>query len=421
MADRRSHIVLLPGFAGFDMLGQLEYYAGVTQQFKDWQAGHGDAVLHYFDSFPTAAVATRAMRLRNYLAKRMLRGEFAKEDRITLVGHSTGGLDIRRLIWDLAKDCESGAERIRYSFDGVPKTSKWKIDPRQMLKMIDHVVFLSVPQWGTNLADAVKEHDLLRKMVVDGLCTAVVGSQVPLLDTLEDSVATCIAEHGEPDVVFAIRDSLSEATPVCGGKGMRGAAAQEAASQLWLWLRHMASDFDAINDLTPWRRSAGDDHERASPAHFGFKTRDKERAIWTRYRTQTKSFATISPRPEQSGTDFAYRICHSACASGAFHYPGPGDVPEPKEAVGTRKGPIQISDSDNDGIVNTASMFWPNGADTVLVEGDHMDIVGHYHPVPAPKDTGRKYQAYDLLMSESGFDDSRFAGVWNEIFEFALR
>jgi len=419
MADSRCHIVLIPGFAGFDMLGQLEYYAGVTPYFREWQAQHGEAVLHYFDNFPTATVATRAMRLRNYLAKRILRGEFAPSDRIALVGHSTGGLDIRHLIRWLAKDSES-PERTRYSFDGLPQTSKWRVAPRQILKMICRVVFLSVPQWGTNIADSVKEHDLVRRFVVDGLHTLVVGSQVPLLDALENCAATCIATHGQPDLLFAIRDSLSEATPVRGGKGERGAAAQEAASELCLWLQHMASDFGAIEDLTAWRSPGGADNDRTSPAHFGYETRREELATWSTHKIRTRSFATISPRPEQTGADLVYRTSYCACASGPFHYPEKGDVPKPKEVIGTLRGPIQISDSDNDGIVNTASMLWPDSASTVLVQGDHMDIVGHHDPVLAPRRTGRKYQAYDLLVSESGFHGSRFARVWNEVFEFSL-
>ncbi len=99
----RLHIVLVPGFAGFDALGQLEYFAGVTGQFQAWQQGAREvrAVLHYFDNFPTAAVITRAGRLRNYLAKRIARREFQPGDSLALVGHSTGGLDIRWLLWEL--------------------------------------------------------------------------------------------------------------------------------------------------------------------------------------------------------------------------------------------------------------------------------------------------------------------------------
>ena len=96
--NSRIHVILITGFAGFDALGQLEYYAGVTPLFRNWQKKHKDrptAVLHYFDNFPTAAVATRSELLRQYIVKRIARGEFTNGDRIALIGHSTGGLDIR--------------------------------------------------------------------------------------------------------------------------------------------------------------------------------------------------------------------------------------------------------------------------------------------------------------------------------------
>jgi hypothetical protein len=87
-ATPRIHIVLIPGFGGFDALGQLEYYAGVTPLFHSMR--DGNAVLHYFDNFPTAAVITRAARLRSYLAKRIARSEILPGDEVVLIGHSTG-------------------------------------------------------------------------------------------------------------------------------------------------------------------------------------------------------------------------------------------------------------------------------------------------------------------------------------------
>ena len=33
----RCHIVLVPGFGGFDALGQVEYYAGITRLFQQWK------------------------------------------------------------------------------------------------------------------------------------------------------------------------------------------------------------------------------------------------------------------------------------------------------------------------------------------------------------------------------------------------
>ena len=114
-SNKRSHIVLIPGFAGFDALGQLEYYGGLTDLFKKWK--RGNEVFHYFDNLPTAAVATRARRLREYLAKRIARGEIFPGDDVTLVGHSTGGLDIRRLLRDLSMPRESDHAGNGWSFE----------------------------------------------------------------------------------------------------------------------------------------------------------------------------------------------------------------------------------------------------------------------------------------------------------------
>ena len=94
----RTHVVLVPGFVGFDALGQLEYYAGVTDVFQGFRANRDaqHVVLHYFDNFPTASVALRAELLQRWLAKRVARGQIGRGDRVALVGHSTGGLDIRK-------------------------------------------------------------------------------------------------------------------------------------------------------------------------------------------------------------------------------------------------------------------------------------------------------------------------------------
>lgn len=62
-------------------------------------------------------------------------------------------------------------------------------------------------------------------------------------------------------------------------------------------------------------------------------------------------------------------------------------------------------------------MLWPDGERTVLVPGDHVDIVGHYKLLAAIPN-GRRYQAYDLLKSDSGFGLERFGRVWNDVFNF---
>jgi hypothetical protein len=418
----RLHVVMVPGFAGFDALGQLEYYAGVTPLFRKWQRASKSpaAVLHYFDNFPTAAVVTRAGRLRQYLAKRIARGEFCRGDSVALVGHSTGGLDIRRLLWDLAA-CPGR----KLPVDGVED-----IEAREILDFIDRVVFLSVPQWGTNIAYWVRQNVLGRALVVAQLRASVAASQTPLLCRLQDLVSRSAAAFMDVDLLHAVQDALCEAEARPGSGPARIAGAHEAASELELWLRHMAWDFAAIDDLTPPQPGCGEE----SPAHFSSAARADEVAQWKEYGIQTRSYATVSPRPfrfepgrpapvwdllkpwtwpdftggsgRNSGTDLSYRYCYRACAGGPFSYP---------DCLAT----LDVESWDSDGIVNTASMLWPDGNETVLVPGDHEDIVGHYHRVrisDAPD--GREYRAYDLLKSGSGFENAEFSAVWTGVFDF---
>ena len=368
--------------------------------------------------------------MQGYLAKRIARGEILTSDDVILLGHSTGGLDIRWLLWDLHRRKEP------IVVDGGAK-----VRPREILERMRRVVFLSVPHWGTNIADWVRAHTVLREVVVGELRAAVAASQLLLVDRIEQWVTSSAASLTGSGLFQAVQDALSEANEHNGRPGpARIADAHEAASELGLYLRHMASDFRAIDDLA----SQPPPGEPASPAHFDHDERAKEVRLWDDLRIEARSYVTLGSRPfrfdpdrpappwelakpciypeltkdaEQSaGTDFVYRTCYRACAGGPFKRPvGSGKVT--RHLGGSPQHSIELWD--NDGIVNTASMLWPRG-ENVLVPGDHMDIVGRYKPVEAIPGEGRNYQAYDLLKSESGFGDKIFKDVWKEIFAFCL-
>jgi triacylglycerol lipase len=436
----RMHVVLIPGFAGFDALGQLEYYAGVTPLFRSWQEKHKDrstAVLHYFDNFPTAAVATRSQLLSQYIIKRIARGEFTSDDRIALVGHSTGGLDIRLLLWNLAQ--LSGSI---LTDGGRGKGKAVELKPHEILERVDRVVFISVPQWGTNIADWVRTYRIERQIVVAELRAAITASQIPLVDTLERLISGAAAALANTDLIFALQDALRETEADTQRSPMGTAKAQEAASLLGLWLRHMCTDFSAIDDLTAEVPPDND----GSPAHFNAKEREQERSIWREHQIKTRSFATVGNNPfhfredpvprwellkpwtypecnkdkkQAAETDVPYRICYRACAGGPFAYTPP-DASKLVIKNLQSEEPREIALWENDGIVNTASMMWPDQEETLLVDGDHMDIVGHYKRVAAVKGSGREFQAYDLLKSDSGFTSATFDAVWNAIFDFCV-
>jgi len=426
MADR-FHVVLIPGFGGFDALGQVEYYAGVTRLFQAWK-GETPAVLHYFDNFPTAAVVTRAARLQSYLAKRIARGEISEGDEITLVGHSTGGLDIRQLVSDLDNPAH----------DSVQVDGGWPVPVETIRKRVRRVVFLSVPHWGTNIADWVRSHPVWRKAVTADLQAAAAGSQIYLLDRIEEEIAGGAASLTGAEILLAAQDALTEANQRFGTPSpLRTADAQEAASELGLWLRHMASDFHVINDLASQPPESGP----RSPAHFSAFERKAELKRFGNI--EVLSYATLGRRPFHfepgqpapvwdlanpctfreiafdgklsAGTDIAYRLCYRACAGGPFQQPKlSGKVSW--RLIGSPGDPIELWD--NDGIVNTASMLWPD-VENVLVDGDHLDIIGHYRLTKAAEGVGRRYQSYDALKSGSRFKHQKFQKVWTEIFDFS--
>jgi hypothetical protein len=465
----RLHVVLVPGFAGFDALGRLEYYAGVTDVYQRWldktaTSRRRDVVLHYFGNLPTAAVATRADRLRLFLAKLIARGEIQTQDKIALVGHSTGGLDIRRMLFAnerprqqrvLHLDGGDGSHRGRRGAVGTAVT----VRQFDIVDAVECLVFLSVPQWGTNIADWTRDHAALARAVVEELHLAVEAARHPHVDRALTAVLGPLghlAHH--PDIVLAARDALRESTAPVRPPGPR-ADAEEAGSQLRLWLQHAVDDFGAIDDLasTPPAGSV-------SPAHYSPADRRRERRLWRDHGIRTLSFATLGRRPYRFApgtpveplsltdpatwpshglvagagrtTDVAYLLGYRACAGGPFRYPptvrarhhvvavldrslyAPDPLgPEPDGSAGDR-----IEVWDNDGIVNTASMLWPNGADTRLVAGDHGDIIGHYvlRPSSADDPHGRTQASYDLLRSGTGFTDRMFARVWDQVFDFCV-
>ncbi|HTT21333.1 MAG TPA: hypothetical protein VMG82_20560 [Candidatus Sulfotelmatobacter sp.] len=433
-STKRTHVVLIPGFAGFDALGQLEYYGGLTELFGKLRADN--EVLHYFDNFPTAAVATRARLLREYLLKRVARGEISNDDDVTLIGHSTGGLDIRLLLWEL---CPLHEDVKPIMVDG-----RAPVVPADLIDRVRRVVFLSVPHWGTNIADWVRSHWLLRKAFIENLRATVAGSELSLLERMESAItANTFSITGAP-VYEAVRDALDEANEDNGeDTEYRKAKAHDAASELALYLRHMASDFRAIDDLTssaPGRSNAR--RGPMSPAHFNPEQRETELNQLRKTKIEFLSYATIGKRPFQfdpdssaplweltnactypevckdaamsARTDCMYRMCYRACAGGPFKPQN-----ESRE-LAKRISPTQpVEVWDNDGIVNTFSMFWPLGKN-VLVHADHMDIVGQFHRVPAESGGGRKSRTYDLLMSDSGFKKETFNDIWKDIFDFAL-
>ncbi|HEX6243166.1 MAG TPA: hypothetical protein VFZ61_19770, partial [Polyangiales bacterium] len=129
----------------------------------------------------------------------------------------------------------------------------------------------------------------------------------------------------------------------------------------------------------------------------------------------TRVLRSLRPRKgDPEGSDAPYRLVYAACATGPF-------VPVERHATHflTRQR-VEVAASDNDGIVNTGSMLWPSGEDTLLIEADHGDIIGHFEERFAEGSQAqlRTRVSYDIFRSGSGFDRALFERVWFDILNF---
>jgi hypothetical protein len=308
------------------------------------------------------------------------------------------------------------------------------------------MVFLSVPQYGTNIANWVKSHEWERRFAI-GLVSGFASAALRLLpDSAIDLLGGGLIA---PNLRAAIKDAVREAsTELAGNDPVKLANAREAASDLKLWLENIDRDFAAIDDL---RNGDSPDLPRgdtpSSPAHFGPETRRLEKAFWEKHGITTMSFATLGSSPYQfnhgapghiwnpfniidqyrlavPGFDTTYVAGFLACASGGFSAnTGDRRLKDIHNGGGISR---YIEQWENDGIVNTASMLWPNEAETFLVHGDHADIIGHYKLTPTDgEDAPRQHARYDLFVSAEApgpekFDDERFKAVWDKIFDFCI-
>jgi hypothetical protein len=305
--------------------------------------------------------------------------------------------------------------------------------------------------------------------VIGNLATTVAG----LAASLSRKVLPASWFHGPvigEDLSLAIQDSLRESSQqFTNNDPVKQSKAREAASELQLWLDNIQEDFAAIDDLRNSRfipDSPASMDPRRSPAHYSKNERETEEEMWDsgQHPIATLSFATLGNRPPpfsglQPLPDLQVPVWNplnavdeyklhaegfdSTYLAGYFATAGKRPADESLNArpnfedhrdISTLKGldgneVVKVIESwDNDGIVNTASMLWPNRNHTRLVQGDHGDIIGHYERAFSHdneehrKTLARQYLRYDFFVSGDAnkFGDDQFRKVWEEIFNFCL-
>lgn len=393
----RTHFVLVPGFGGFDALGSLQYYHGVTEALRGWKGAMYDAplTLHYFPNVPTAAIETRARLLLDWLLERYKRGilRLSRGDSLHLVGHSTGGMDIRwmmKLLHDHAAHAADGAQ-----VEELPA--------ELFIKSISSVQFLSTPHRGSNLAHLFTRWSGELQLLAAVLYETCRALRLPGSRFLASSIKRLGWSAGWID---ALLDTTSLLGSFDSTDGLVRARARASYFDTLKWLNDASDDFGAMADLDPGRHAEDPIHAKIFRTTYGHV---RVRSIVTR----------AEPHPSAPDWDL-FKICHRWTA----HNPGAELGPDCSVRRLDAAGSVALGRAHNDGIVNSVSMVWPTPEESVYVDADHADIIGHYGDSDAPHEDvvspDRNYKRYGLLMSSSGFDRERFLDVWRSVRGFAL-
>ncbi len=127
---RTHHVYLVPGFLGFGNLGRISYFGHVRRILAARLGALGvDARIHIVRTHPTTSLPIRASRVAESIAATAGSGEGP----IHLIGHSSGGLDVRLL-----------------TTPGVQLPTR--LDVERLAARVRAVVTVATPHHGTPLA-----------------------------------------------------------------------------------------------------------------------------------------------------------------------------------------------------------------------------------------------------------------------------
>ena len=393
---KAHHVFLLPGFFGFDNLGDLAYFAHTKETLTEWSRRQGiDVRLHTVPTLPTASLPHRAADVLRKMAEVL--GPDGKGERgssVHLLGHSSGGLDARLVMTP---------DVVLPQLAGSPL----KVDA--LTDRVRTVVTLATPHHGTPVA---------------GLFSSMLGAQ--LLGALSLATSYVLRTGRLPADVLA-KLAAAVVRLAAGGKHL-GQAKSEGAG---IWSRLLGRLHDRIlGDFGPERRGAlqsfaeliardQDLLPQITPAAisvFNASTQDRPGVRYGCVVTQAggasvRSFISAGLSPYAHTSHMLY-MCIGQVAARV-----PADR-VPSLTLTQRVALRRYFGGDpgrraNDGIVPTLSQVW--GDVIRAVWADHLDVIGHFdHPTHVPPH-------FDWLSSGSGFDRPQYQATWDAIATYMFR
>ena len=370
-----THLILVPGFLGFQRLGTMSYFAKVEEVLR--QLGERlleDVHVRAIRTLPTGSLGARAAKLAEFIASLPNDG-----GDVHLLGHSTGGLDARLFL-------SPGAS--------LPTT----VDVAAAASRVRSVVTIASPHHGTPLAlfmTGVHGHRLLRVMsfVLTRMLSTARGP-VHALGSISEAVL--------------LLDSLS---------GLDRHVRKPLAERLGpLLAKPIDADVDDGGALHPIIEDMG--HDTALLEHLTPSSMELfNTAVGNREGVAYGCIVAAAPPPSLKGRlrvgldpvgQLGYALfgaLHRLCA---LSKPRAHWIPthEQRSALETGFGRMPQT-ADSDAFVPTLSQVWGQVIDARLC--DHLDLMGYYG------ETGT-----DLLPCAADFRGVDFERVWQRAGLFAL-
>lgn len=365
---------LIPGFFGFDNLGDLAYFGHAKEALVASCARLGIAArVHALETLPTASLRQRAARALEQIAALS-----PGDGPIHLVGHSSGGLDARLLVTPNVS-LPGGAEAEPYA------------------RRVHSVVTLATPHHGTPLAFLFSS--LLGQQLLGAFSLA--SSYALRTGRLPaDVIARLAAFFLRPGADRA--DTRSDALDRLNARILSDFEADRRGA-LESFVGLIARDQDLLSQITP-----------ASIDIFNASTYDRAGVRYGSVVAQSRgagvrSFLSAGLSPYAHASHGLY-VCVSQVAGRLPKDRIPTLLPEQRAALERDLGAVPERRA-NDGIVPTLSQPW--GTVIRAVWADHLDVIGHFHhPTHVPPH-------FDWLTSGSGFSRPQFLALWDAIAGFA--
>ncbi len=369
------HVYLVPGFFGFANLGDLAYFGHVREfllaAFARRGLGlHVDVVV----TRPTASLPRRAERVVTTIA-RTLHDDAGP---LHLIGHSSGGLDVRLLV-----------------SPGV--TLPTDLDVERWVRQVRTAVTVAAPHHGTPLAAFFTS--LLGRQVLRALSLSTIYllrfGHLPLSALLELGAAFARLD-GLLGLNSGLLDQLYEQ--------LLADFSPERRLALTRFFGEVEGDQALLTQLTPEAMEVFNACTRVRPGV-------RAGSVVTRARPPTLGAALdVGFDPAGQATHAIYRALHHLTRLPPERVPALEDAQA--DALRVAFGTLPDAAA-NDGVVPTRSQAW--GEVIHAVEADHLDVVGHYG------DPAHDPPHIDWITTGTGCNTERFEGLWSAVVEWMLR